>query len=181
MKKAIRVCSILCAALLLVGIMSCGNVSGADSSEPDVWTKVTNLDDLKGTWEGSQTMTKEVVDGVIASIKGTTKVQYPVTEDDVPGLKMTQISDMTDYVEKSAKVIGGSADEVWQEMKYYMEDAGKECSDGRPYTISSTSFIPEDDILTSLTKGGVALFVNQSKTKLKLDYGDWDALILNKK
>ena len=181
MKKAIRVCSVLCIALLLVGIMSCGNVSGADSSEPDVWTKVTNLDDLKGTWEGSQTMTKEVVDGVIASIKGTTKVQYPVTEDDVPGLKMTLITDMTDYVEKFAKVIEGSADAFWQEMKNEMQEEDVEFSDGRPYTMASASFIPEDNILTSLTEGGVALFVNQSKTKLKIDYGDGDVVILNKK
>lgn len=180
MQKAIRVCSILCIALLLVGIMSCSN-----GSEPETWTKVTNLNQLEGTWEGSETETEEVVDGVIASIKMTIKVQYPVTEGGVTGLKMTYIIDMTDSVEKSAKVNNVSAEDLWEAVKEQGSvESGITFSDGRPYTMTTASFVPQEIVLESLTTGNSSLFVNESNTKLKLvDYAgdDTENIILYKK
>lgn len=180
MKKAIRVCSILCVALLLVGIMSCSNGSGADGSEPDTWTKVTSLEQLKGTWEATETMTEESGD-VTLSAKMTMRMEYPVTVDGERGLKLSEIVDMTDYIDEMALSMEMDADDLWQEMKDEMQEEGVEFSDGRPYTMTSAGFIPDEYVLESFTINGITLFVNQSKTKLKLDYGDGDALILNKK
>jgi hypothetical protein len=160
--------------------MSCSN-----GSEPDVWTKVTNLNQLEGTWEGSETETVEGDDGVIASIKMTIKVQYPVTEGGVTGLKMTEIIDMTDFVEKSAKVNNVSAEEVWEAVKVEVSAAsGIALSDERPYTMTTALFVPQEIVLESLTTGNSSLFVNESNTKLKLvDYAgdDTENIILYKK
>ena len=177
MRKAIRVCSLLCMALLLVGIMSCGNVSGANGSEPDTWTKVTNINDIKGTWEGSITIDflaqmKEgstgdpELDALCADtpIKTTVGIKYPVEED----IMMTLTMDLSDTIEKIAEKTGMESSEISQLMEERF------LPDTEATQPVSVEYFKEWVEAFSLT-------INQHKTKLKMEVDMETYVILDKK
>ena len=187
MKKAIRVCSVLCIALLLVGIMSCSN-----GSEPETWTKVTNLNELQGTWEGSTTFTEEyLIDGntVDLSMSLTMQVQYPVDGTNGKGLKLVSITDITNAIDKLVSLYGSqtsgevsiTADYLWEEMKK-SGTADITYSEGRPYTATSEGFLSESDMSETLATNDDYLLINQSKNKLKLKMsGEKEIIIILQK
>lgn len=189
MQKAIRVCSILCIALLLVGIMSCSN-----GSEPETWTKVTNLNELQGTWEGSTTFTEEyliddVGNTVDLSMSLTMQVQYPVDGTNGKGLKLVSITDITNAIDKLVSLYGSqtsgevsiTADYLWEEMKK-SGTADITYSEGRPYTATSEGFLSESDMSETLATNDDYLLINQSKNKLKLKMsGEKEIIIILQK
>ena len=175
MKKAIRVCSLLCMALLLVGIMSCGNVSGANGSEPDTWTKVTNINDIKGTWEGSITADflgmmrwgttgDPEIDAVCVDtpIKMTVGLKYPVEE----GITFTLTVDFSNAIKKIAENTEMEPNEISQMIEE-----------------NSPSFKTETfpaEIFEELVEE-LSLTINQHKTKLKMEVDMETYVILEKK
>lgn len=177
MKKAIRVCSLLCMALLLVGIMSCGNVSGANGSEPDTWTKVTNINDIKGTWEGSTTVDfldligengttgDPAVDALYADapIKMTVGIKYPV----VGNIELTLALDFSNAIKKIAENTGMEPSEISQ----MMED--------NYLTSTETETIPAEYFEQFVEEA--SLTINQHKTKLKMQMDMETYIILEKK
>lgn len=190
MKKAIRVCSILCIALLLVGIMSCSN-----GSEPDTWTRVTNLNELQGTWEGSTTYTEEYPideagNTTNISMTVTMQVQYPVDGTNGKGLKLVSITDMTNVIDELVSLYGSqpsggvsiTADYLWEEIKNTTETEGITYSEGRPYTVTSEGFLSESDLSETLAINDDYLLINQSKNKLKLKMsGEKEIIIILQK
>lgn len=172
MRKAIRVCSLLCMALLLVGIMSCSN-----GSEPDVWEKVTSINDIKGTWEGSTTVDfldligengttgDPAVDALYADapIKMTVGIKYPV----VGNIELTLALDFSNAIKKIAENTGMEPSEISQ----MMED--------NYLTSTETETIPVEYFKEWVE--AFSLTINQHKTKLKMEIDKETYIILEKK
>lgn len=153
-----------------------GTEPGTGENPDDIWTKVTSLDVLEGTWESyaKNTVAVPVSDTDTVSFTCITEAKYtiPYSGD----VSRTMITDYTEYVKASAKYQGKEEQLVWQEFKDKQrpgEDTNGNSitfSEKAPYTMTYTYSESREQAEKEFTSGFIA--INQLKTRIKINIVD---------
>ena len=151
-----------------------GTEPGTGENPDDIWTKVTSLDGLEGTWESyaKNTVAVPVSDTVSFTCITEAKYTIPYSGD----VSRTMITDYTEYVKASAKYQRKEEQLVWQEFKDNQrpeEDTNGNSitfSEKAPYTMTYTYSESREQAEKEFTSGFIA--INQLKTRIKINIVD---------
>ncbi|QQO10889.1 hypothetical protein [Breznakiella homolactica] len=184
MKFAKPVVFFCAVALISAVFLGCG-----DSGSKDEWTRVTSFEEIRGNWEGSETVKipKQTDQNIPeSSMKLTMGMEFPVTLQNYTGdaaavrVKIDMEKILTDY-------FGNLKDTFWDTLiNTYSQDPDATEENG---VVIIDSVNPDDGISKMITKigkyymemttkspalnedlsasDGVELYINQNKTKLK--------------
>lgn len=172
---------VMVVAFFVATFVSCASSKTVDEiPQEDVWTPVSDLSDLTGTFVG-EIQIKAVGDGgalesfgdpemdaVFADVFVTDKVTvtYPYQETDFLGLLIIDEHDMTQYVETFCNLVSYPEVLFWQQMSTMAPDS--EFSAEKPYIQKTVTIVPKEDVVISMELGLMEFLMNQDKSRLKL-------------
>ena len=184
--------------LWLLGVLvfifaSCNPATEPGSGPKDIWSDITSLDQVGGTWAGTQTRTMPLKD--ILEALGLLKNADPLLEAVIKDVNVdiaartTVIIDsgeetMSGTVNMAAAFSGGNTDMLWIIMKEYVSQEmlppGASIDDESRSITMDYDQPPTDVTLEDLAP----LQINQNGTKLKMvidsdtsEFGQWGSLM----